>query len=278
MYRTPTGGPTNYYTIRNWTYRLFAAEKGGRIGYFTDLFIMILIAVNVGAVMLETVDVLSARHGELFYWFEIFSVITFTIEYVARIWSAVEHSHYNGMVIGRLSFASRPLLIVDLLAILPFYLAMVGVGADLRFLRSLRLVRLLRLLKLARYSKALQALAVVLHKKKPDIMVALYVDTILLVVASSCMYYVESQAQPDVFTSIPQTLWWGVVTLTTVGYGDVVPVTLLGQLFGALTAVLGIGMFALPASILASGFVEFHVEDEEYECPHCKEPISPDEL
>lgn len=174
-------------------------------------------------------------------------------------------------------FASRFLLIIDLLAILPFYLAAVGLGADLRFLRALRLIRLLRLLKLARYSESLAALSVVLRNKKPDLVIAVFANLILLTVASSAMYFAETAAQSETFTSIPQALWWGVVTLTTVGYGDVVSVTTLGRFLAGVTAVLGIGLFALPASILASGFIEV-ARSRTQECPHCGEDISPDEL
>jgi len=265
-----------YSRVRRGTNELFTPEAGGRIGLYVDWLIMLLIAANVVAVMLETVDPLAARYERLFYWFEVGSVAIFTTEYLGRVWSAVESGDYEGPITGRLRFASRPLLVVDLLAILPFYLTVVGVTAELRFLRALRLVRLLRLVKLARYSESLRAFSEVLRRKKPDILIALFANAMLLVVASSVMYYVETRAQPEAFSSIPETMWWGVVTLTTVGYGDVHPVTPLGKLLGALTAILGVGLFALPASILASGFVEATVG--ETTCPHCGEEIREEEL
>lgn len=202
--------------------------------------------------------------------FEVFSVAVFTVEYVGRSWSAVAAPGYEGPITGPLAFASRPLLIVDLLAILPSSLGALGVGADLRFLRALRLIRLLRLFKLARYSESMQAFAIVLRKKKPDLVITLFANVLLLIVASSVVYYVEHDVQPEAFSSIPQTTWWGIATLTTVGYDDVTPVTPLGQFFGTITAVLGIGLFALPASILASGFIEA-AGQVTYECPHCGE-------
>lgn len=266
-----------YLALRDRTYRVFAPGLGDRAGYFMDWFIMTLIALNVIAVMLETVDALAAQYGTFFHWFEVVSVGIFTIEYLARIWSAVDHPDYDGLVSGRVQFASRPLLIVDLVAILPFYLAFFGVTAELRFLRALRLVRFLRLLKLARYSDSLKSFSDVLRRKQADLVVAVVVNVILLVVASSVMYYAERGAQPEVFSSIPQTLWWGVITLTTVGYGDTFPITPLGQLLGAATAMLGIGLFALPASILASGFLEV-TRDKTRTCPHCGEAIDEDEL
>lgn len=265
-----------YTQIRQWTYRLFAAGKGGRIGYWTDWFIMALIAVNVTAVMLETVDWIAEAYGTELFWFEVFSVAVFTVEYLGRVWSAVDDPDYNGILTGRLKFASRPLLVIDMLAILPFYLMAAGVQADLRFLRALRMVRLFRLLKLARYSKAMQSFAEVFHDKKEELVLAVFANGILLILAASIMFFVENRAQPEVFTSIPGTFYWAFITLTTVGYGDVTPITPVGQILTGVIALLGIGLFALPASILASGFMERNEREEEEDweyCPHCGEQL-----
>lgn len=266
-----------YRVARSRTYQLFTPDLGGRIGHLTDWFILLLIVANVSAVILETVDSLSASYGWFFYRFELFSVAVFTAEYVGRVWAAVENEDYDHPLWGRLRFSTRPLLVVDLLAIVPFYLLALGVFLDLRFLRALRLIRLLRLLKLARYSDSIRAFGKVLETKKPDLVIALFANGLLLVLASSVMYYVESRAQPEVFGSIPETMWWGVATLTTVGYGDAYPVTPLGQFVAAIVAVLGIGLFALPASILASGFIQVAREESEKKryryCPHCGERL-----
>jgi voltage-gated potassium channel len=243
-------------TVRRRVYELFAPREGGRAGLLTDWFILLLIAANVIAVMLETIDPIWARFANLFHWFEVFSVSVFTVEYLARLWAAVEERGFEHPVRGRLRYASRFLMVIDLLAILPFYLAALGIGFDLRFLRALRLVRLFRLFKLARYSQAVDAFLVVLKDRREKLVIAVSANLLLLIVASSVMYIVEHPAQPDVFPSIPETMWWGVITLTTVGYGDVVPTTMLGQLVGAVVAVLGIGMFALPAALIATGFAE----------------------
>lgn len=159
-------GTRQYTCLRRQTWELFEPELGGRIGHYVDWFIMALIAGNVAAVILETVDALGTPYATFFYYFELFSVTVFTIEYVGRVWSSIDNSQFNGPITGRLEFASRPLLIVDLLAILPFYLTLGGVQADLRFLRALRLIRLFRLLKLARYSTAMQSFALVIEGKK----------------------------------------------------------------------------------------------------------------
>ena len=257
-----------YLESRQKTYELFAPNLGGRTGLLTDWFIMVLISINVLAVMLETVDVLYENYTLIFHSFEIISVIIFTFEYLTRVWSCIENPNYNGPVSGRLEFATRPLLIIDLLAILPFYLGAM-VSADLRFLRALRLIRFFRLFKLARYSDSMVAFAEVAKNKREDLIISFTATGLLWVVSSSIMYFLERNAQPDVFSSIPQTLWWGVITLTTVGYGDTYPVTPFGQVFGAVVAMLGVGLFALPASILAAGFIEHTVGSRT--CPHCGE-------
>ncbi|WP_226481978.1 potassium channel family protein [Natrinema amylolyticum] len=266
-----------YTSIRRQIFELFEPDLGGTIGYYTDWFIMTLIAANVAAVILGTVDALATSFSAFFYYFELFSVVVFTIEYVARVWSSIDNPQFNGPISGRFEFASRPLLLVDLLAILPFYLTLGGVQADLRFLRALRLVRLFRLLKLARYSTAMQSFALVIHEKREKLILAFSANGLLLVIASSVMYYLENPHQPEAFSSIPQAFWWGVATLTTVGYGDVHPITPMGQFVGSIVAMLGIGLFALPASILASGFIE-QAEDENSlaYCPHCGEKSTSD--
>lgn len=171
---------------------------------------------------------------------------------------------------------------IDLLAILPFYLTLAGVAAvDLRFLRALRLFRLFRLLKLARYSSAMASLKQTIYSKREKLLITVYANLLLLIFASSAMYYVEYPHQPNAFSSIPAAFYWGMATLTTVGYGDVTPVTPLGQVLAGVIAFLGIGLFALPASILASGFIEQATEDGTEEesgkdwkhCPHCGEKL-----
>ena len=260
-----------YQTLRRKTYELLAPELGGDLGYYVDWGIMLLIVVNIIAVMLQTVDTLSIRFATFFRWLELVSVIVFTVEYIGRVWACIDDPQYQGPITGRLRFAAKPLLIIDLLAIAPFYLARLGFGLDLRFLRALRLVRILRLLKLARYSESMQAFGHVLRNKREDLVLAFSANGLLLILASSMMYYVENPAQPEAFSSIPATLWWGVATLATVGYGDVYPITPLGKLLGALVAIIGIGLFGLPASILASGFIEEATGTRT--CPHCGEQL-----
>ncbi len=240
----------------------------------TDFFLFVLIALNVAAVILETVEDLAVQFEAVFFYFEVFSVAVFTVEYVLRLWTCVTDKRYARSLSGRIRFAGSWHAVVDLLAILPFYLPMI-LPIDLRVVRALRFFRLLRFLKLSRYSESIRIFGKVLRSERSELLVALFVAGVLLVLGSSFLYIVEHQAQPDKFSSIPAAMWWGVATLTTVGYGDVAPITPLGRFLGAIVAVMGIGMFALPAGILASGFAKEMgkrrgVHDV---CPHCGEPL-----
>lgn len=254
-----------YRYTRRRTYDVFAVGAGGRVGLYVDYLIMALIVANVVAVSLETVDPLYAAYGRAFYGFELLSVTVFAVEYVGRVWAATEHPKYDHPVWGRLRFVTTPYMVIDLLAIVPFFLT---AFVDLRFLRAIRLLRFLRLLKLTRYSESLRLFFTAVRLKREQFVITSFVGTILLLTASSLMYFVERSVQPEAFSSIPAAMWWGVVTLTTVGYGDVTPATPLGKLLGAAVAVIGIGIFALPASILASGFIEA-AQGETARCPHC---------
>lgn len=262
-----TGLKTRVYGV------LTAQSAVGPAGRSVAGFLVALIALNVLAVALETVPVLRARYGGVFHAFEVFSVVVFTVEYVLRLWTCVIDPRFAHPVTGRLRFALTPMAVVDALAVLPFYLP--TVSADLRFLRAARLVRLLRVLKLGRYSESLRMFGTVLRARREDLVVALLAVLLLLVFASAFMYFLERDAQPQAFSSMPAAMWWGVVTLTTVGYGDVYPVTPLGRLLGAAVALFGIDLFALPAGILASGFAEEMQKRRARPrtCPHCGREI-----
>lgn len=206
-------------------------------------------------------------------YFEVFSVAVFTVEYLARLWVCTLDPRYGGAVRGRLRYARTPLAVIDLLAILPFYLPFF-VAMDLRYLRALRLFRLFRILKMARYSVSLAIMARVVVRSREELLSTLFSAAVLLVIAASLMYHVEHDAQPGLFTSIPASMWWGVATLTTVGYGDMYPITPLGKLLAAMMAVVAVGAFALPAGILSSGFMEEiqalrRARQGTRHCPHC---------
>ncbi len=225
------------------------AHPAGRV---VNVFIVILIFLNAIAFAAETVDHVAARYGAYLDAFNVFSVMVFSIEYVLRLWSAVEIPMLSRMPRwqARLRFAVRPIMIIDLLAVLPWYLQPFF-SMDLR---SLRVLRLFRLLKLVRYSPALQTLGRVIEDEYRALLGALLVILILLLFSSTVIYFLERDAQPDKFGSVPAAAWWALSTLTTVGYGDVVPMTPLGKFVGGIVMLLGVGMIALPVAIIATGF------------------------
>lgn len=252
-------------------YRILeATEKGDISSRIFDIFIITLISLNILAVVLETVQSLRAIWGWFFTVFELVSVIVFSVEYILRLWSCTSDQRYSGRIMGRIIFAFTPLAIIDLVAVLPFYLPML-IAVDLRFVRALRLFRIFRLFKFGRYSQSLRSIAGMLRAKKEELFITGFTIFIMLLVASSVMYYAEHEVQPEAFSSIPAAMWWGVASLTTVGYGDIYPVTAIGKLFAGVIAVLGIGLFALPAGIIASGFIEEFqkMRGKCSICPHC---------
>lgn len=212
---------------------------------YLEIALAILILVNVTAVILETVESYYVQWGPIFDGFERISLIIFGIEYLTRLWVAPE-SPENA---SRLSWSLTPSAIIDLIAVLPALLVLF-VPIDLRILRAFRMMRLL---KLTRYSPALSMLLAVFQEEAGAFFAGFFILMLMLVFAASGAWLVEHEAQPEAFGSIPAAMWWAVATLTTVGYGDVAPVTVAGKIFGAAITVVGIGMAALPAGIIASG-------------------------
>jgi voltage-gated potassium channel len=223
-----------------------------------DMVMVVIIIGNVAAVAMDTVESFRAQYGGALRIFELASVAIFTVEYLARLWVADQHLPLKGYgpVKARVRFALSPFPIIDFLAVAPFYLSLIVPAADLRILR---VFRLLRLLKLARYSPAIASLGRVLADERRALGAALLIMVVLLMLSATAIYYTERFVQPDKFSSIPASMWWALATLTTVGYGDVVPLTALGRVIGGLVMIFGLGMFALPIGIIASGFAnEIH--------------------
>tara|TARA_Y100001934_G_C12367995_1_gene784631 strand:- start:399 stop:1604 length:1206 start_codon:yes stop_codon:yes gene_type:complete len=216
--------------------------------------LVLLICLNVIAVILESVENIGNNFGKIFFWFELSSVIIFTIEYIFRIWCCVESpdTRYKKPLIGRLKYIIKPLIIIDLLVIIPFYLSFI-IGLDLRILR---VIRLLRVVRLTRYSGAWSLFSAVIKAQQKPLIMTVFLLALALLIFSSLMYAIENTAQPQAFADIPSAMWWGLVTLTTVGYGDVTPLTAGGKVLGAIVTVMGIAMYALPAGIVASGFMQ----------------------
>lgn len=230
--------------------------------YYVGYFLAFLIIGNVVAVILESIPGVYADYPLFFDAFENISIAIFSVEYLLRLWSIAEQDKAVSAWRLRVKWLVSGGAIIDLMAILPAYLNML-VHFDLRILRVLRLIRLL---KLARYFSSLQILLSVIKKEKGSFQAVILILLVLIIIAASGIYVVENKAQPEVFSSIPKAMWWAVVTLTTVGYGDITPITGLGKFLGALITILGVGIAALPAGILASGLAsELSHRDQERE-------------
>jgi voltage-gated potassium channel len=241
--------------LRRRVYEIMEVGHGeDRASRLFDTFIVTLILLNIGAFIAETVPRLEAAYGPWFHAFEIISVAIFTVEYVLRLWSGVEMPYLARLAPwrARLKLARRPMLIIDLAAILPFYLSQLFT-LDLRVLRVLRL---LRFLKLSRYSPAMHSLLRVLSNERRALTGAGLLLLAAVLFASTGIYFIEGHAQPDKFGSVPDAAWWAIATLTTVGYGDVTPITPLGRLFGSVVMITGLCILALPVAIIASGFTQ----------------------
>jgi voltage-gated potassium channel len=266
-------GDKNALTMRRRVFSvLTVASAGDVLSRAFDIFLIGLILLNVTAVIAASVQPFGSQYSELLWHFEIFSIAVFSVEYLLRVWSCVEDSRYSHPVKGRLRYMLTPLAIIDLLAVLPFYLSFTA--ADLRVLRILRIFRLLRIAKIARYSQTLQIFGRVLIATRTQLFFTLLLMAVLLVLSSSLLYAVERQAQPEVFSSIPAAMWWSIATLTTVGYGDIYPITPLGKFLGSLISIFGIGMFALPTGVLGAAFLEeIRSAKKTVICPHCGKEI-----
>jgi voltage-gated potassium channel len=266
-------------TLRRRIYLILEpSEKGGILERIFEIVLVTIITLNITAICLESIPEIEAQYRDAFRQFEVFSIAFFTVEYLMRIYSIVESRKYSDPF-GRLRYAGTPLAIIDLLSFLPFYLTFV---ADFRFLRIFRLMALFRVFKIARYLHALNIFKMVLKDRREQLLLSLFFLLFILVIISFVMYYAENEAQPQKFSSIPATMWWGIETLTTVGYGDMVPITSLGKILGGIFALAGVGLLALPAGILSSGFFEMlhksTVEEKattpkKEKCPHCGKDI-----
>ena len=242
-------------------------EKGGGIlERIFEIALVLIITANIVIILIESIPGVYDDYQSQFDKFEIFTVIFFTIEYLARIYSIVEKKGYEHPVKGRWKFAKTPLAIIDLLSFAPFYFAFL---VDLRFLRVIRLLALFRMFKIARYLHALEIFWKVLYERREQLVLTIIFIFFILIIISSLMFYVENPYQPEVFSSIPATMWWGVATLTTVGYGDMVPTTAIGKILSGIFAIVGFGLLALPAGILSSGFFETMHKPRKRKCPHC---------
>jgi voltage-gated potassium channel len=211
--------------------------------------ILLLVVYSIITMILESMPEMKL-YAPFFDRSETIVVVIFTIEYLT-FWA---------LSVNKRRYPFKFLHVIDLLAILPFYLT---AGFDLRALRSLRLLRVFRIMKIARYSRSIQLLGKIFTRVRPDLVICMIIASMVILVSSCGIYYSEHDTQPDVFTSIPEALWWSIVTLTTVGYGDAVPITALGRLFAGVLMFTGIGLVAFPTSFITAAINEIRQEEKQ---------------
>jgi len=267
--------------IKQSIYHLIDGNRGThKADAYVDMFISILILLNVVAIFLGTYQEIETAYGFYLDAFEFFSVCVFLVEYIVRIWTADLLYPELSKTKARLKFVFSFFGLIDFFALLPFFLPLV-MKVDLRIIRILRLLRLIRIFKLGRHSKSFKLFSDVIREIRFDLLVTLFATFILLVLSATIMYFIENEAQPDKFTNIGEALWWAVATLTTVGYGDIFPITGMGKVLSSFIALLGIGVVALPTAIISSAIIEKMAARKTEnpsgeaicECPHCGKEI-----
>jgi len=239
-------------TIRQKIYSLLnETPTSGRLHGQIDFILILVIITSVIAVFLETVPSIYEPLKNEFHYFDLFTIFIFTVEYVLRVYSAPEGDFENKTtVISRWEWVKRPASLIDLIAILPFYLQMF-ITLDLRFMRILRV---LRILKLTRYNTAMSTFVSVMKRERAAFMSAMFIVVLITILSAAIVFTVEHEAQPEKFDTMLRALYWAVITLASVGYGDISPITPIGQSFTMVLSLLGIGIVALPAGILGSAF------------------------
>ena len=263
----------SYTAIKTRVFDIISKDDGSdRASRAFDLLIMALILLSVTSIVLESFDSLAAKYRVVFRGFEFFSVIVFTVEYLARIWTA--DLLYPQAAHPRLKYIFSFMALIDLLAILPFYLPFVS--ADMRYLRMVRLFRLIRLFrvfKLGRYIDALQTIVQVIRLSASRLVISMVLCFTVMLFSAIIMYTVENPVQPEQFPNVITSMWWAICALTTVGYGDVYPITAVGRFLASIISLLGIGIIAIPAGIITAGFSEVisgkHAAEEKKFCPYC---------
>lgn len=249
-------------TFRQCVYALLnPTERSGKLHEMLDSFVVWWVFISVMAVILESVDSIHYVLNVQFIIVDAVAVFIFSMEYIFRLYSVVEDPKFSNGFTGRIAYAKTPIVVIDFLAIVPFFLeSMLGQLVDLRFLR---IFRLMRLLKLTRYTSSTDTLVKALKREWPVIGASTFIMLLLVVLTASLGYLFEHAAQPDKFENIPQAIYWAVITLASVGYGDISPITPVGRLMTIIMALVGIGIFAVPAAILSSAFNDQLHKDRE---------------
>ena len=238
--------------LRRWVFeRLDPSVRPGGLS-LANKVLTIAIVASVMSAILETEASVAARFATAFGVAEVVFTALFLAEYLLRIWIAPEDPRYSQPITGRLKWMMTPTAIIDVVALIP---ALIFVGAGpVYILRLFRLARILRIATLGRMSSAITLMGDAIAERRFELLLSLAVATVLLVLSSTAMYLIEGPINPEAFGSIPRAMWWSIVTLTTIGYGDVVPVTLGGRMVAGVTAICGIGLIAAPTGILSAAF------------------------
>lgn len=239
-----------------------------------DIILFSLILISILTLILETDKMIGARLENTFYLFEMVMIFIFSIEYTLRIWCCTCDERYSRPILGRIKYAFTPLMLIDLLAIAPFYMPIMS--DNFLFLRIFRLTRIFfRLLKLTKHSPGINNLISAINKTKRELGLSFVIFMIVVVATASIMYIAEKDLQPEAFSSIPQSLYWTIITFTTVGYGDIYPISSAGKIIAAMSGVIGIIIFAVPTAILSSALVvEFKHKRHKIFCSNCKHDLT----
>lgn len=261
-------------------------------GWYYELFMMGLISLNAFAMIIGTVPWIQQQYDWLLTPFEYISIIIFTIEYLLLLWVCTENEEYKDPISGRIKYALTPIAIINLVSVLPAFIPFLA-PFDLRALRMIRLFRVFRILKLSKYSDSLKTLFRALNAKKEQLLMTFLIILFIVVLSSVFIYYAENGENPSpAFSDIPQTIWWGIVTLSPISNESAYPITVTGKMIASIIALLEIAIFAIPAGIMCSAFEEqCNIDRAEKEkklaeckielttiregfCPHCMRPYS----
>jgi voltage-gated potassium channel len=244
-------------------------DENDLISTIIDSIIVFFILINVLIIILDTFDNIRPYIEKYYSYIEIVSLIIFTLEYILRIWTSVYIYPELQPRQARIKYFFSIKSLIDLISLLPFYFLLINI--NIKILRILRLIRIFSILKMNRYSKAISTVGQVIKNKAAQLLSSFFVVVLLIIFSSVLMYFIEHDAQPGVFDNAFSGLWWAIATLTTVGYGDIYPITILGKILGTFIAMLGIGLVAIPTGIISAGFIEQmnnKNEDKDY-CPYC---------
>lgn len=249
---------------------LEAPPENDPVSRLVNRLLAVLILANIAAVILESVGTLNEKYRVAFQVFETCSLMVFVAEYLARVWVSVHRAKFSASATGRLKYICSPLALIDLAAIIPPL--MTGFTSDFRFLRALRVLRMLRIWKLTRYSVSLQIVRSAVLETANQLGAVAAILVVMVIVSSGLMYVVEHPAQPEQFSSVFASMWWTLETLTMINYDDMAPITPIGKFLGVMIGLMGVGMFAMPAGILASAFIDQlkkRSRDKLRCCPKC---------